>query len=193
MVLKTGSDKPVQPSAGHSSDPVVPIGLESNRTGIGPFEPTVRPANRTNQSISSRPNNSFSFSLPCAVGTPTITWSVVRPTTIPLLSPEASSYRQHPRCQEPCPTSPSSRCALKSRSNLGSTQRHFPTSPLKRCKSLSLTPRLQSPVTSHPQQGTRKLLPSPATAKSPPTMLEVKMLQILSLSLSYFPFQFLKI
>ena len=93
--------------ANHGSGSVWPIGKGSNPTGIGSFEPAIRLANRTNQSVPSEPNNSFSFPMrlvpPCHLER--------RPAA---LSPGASSRRQHPRRWEP-------RRALKSPPNLDNT------------------------------------------------------------------------
>ena len=125
----------------HSSGPVRPIGPGSNWTGIEPFEPTVRLVNRTNWPILSEPNSSFSFLLPYAIGTPIVTWSVVRPTTVPLLLLGASSCWQHPRRWEPHPTSPATRWKALPTS-IAPNANHVTPPPMADCKtplSLSLS------------------------------------------------------
>ena len=182
MVLKI---RLVRLSTGHGSDPVRPIGTESNQTRIEPFEPATWRANRTNWPVLSGPSSSFSFPLPHAVGTPIVTLSVVRPTTVPTLSPGASSLQQHPGAGNPIPppvahwkafptsVAPNANPVILSAAPNATSQPRpqnaaNPSSPCngkepshnsrssKRCKSLLPTPRLQSPITPHPW----KALPS---------------------------------
>ena len=126
MVLKIRPDRLVRLvrlSIGHDSDPVRPIGPENNRIGIEPFEPATWRANQTNRPVLSGPSSSFSFPLSHAVDTPIVTLSVVRSTTVPPLSPGASSRQQHPGAGNPIPPP-------------AAHWKAFPTSPPKRCKSL---------------------------------------------------------
>ena len=82
MVLKTGPDQPVRLPDGHDSSPVRQIGPKSDRTGIGPDEPVVRQANRTNQPVPSEPSGStFFFFFPPSIcaAVPIVAghWSVI--------------------------------------------------------------------------------------------------------------------
>ena len=153
MVLKTISDRPVRLPTGHSSGPVRPIGPGSHRTGIEPFEPTIRSANRMNRSVPSGPNNSFSFLLPYATGTPTVTWSVIWSATIPPLLPGASSADSTPSARNPAHLFHHS---LKSPPNLGSTQRKSrhptPSGGLENSSS-SVEPPKRLVSRSNPQNG----------------------------------------
>ena len=48
MFLKTESDRPVRPSAGHDSGPIRSIGPENGQSEIKPVKPVVQPENRMN-------------------------------------------------------------------------------------------------------------------------------------------------
>ena len=103
MVLKTRPVQPVRSPIGHGSSLVQPIGPGSHRTEIEPFESTIRLANRL---VPSDPNNSFSFSFPHATGTPTVTWSIIRTTTVPPLLLGASSAGSTPSAGNPASPPP---------------------------------------------------------------------------------------
>ena len=97
MFLKTESDRPVRPSAGHDSGPIRSIGPENGQSEIKPVKPVVQPENRMNGLFRTVRFNFFIYIFPplssfpsCETPTPPCKAAPLEPSLSPLRKSPAS-------------------------------------------------------------------------------------------------------